>query len=117
MARHVWVQWPLPEVCVSSYMNADYLRHREGVVLAARWASLPVADLGSGTVQSLRPLLASQGEKGEPGPPGPEVLRGLIPISLFLLGVVDVLHALSTVGVIFGPFPCSRTGHMAPGWA
>lgn len=23
MAQHVWAQWPLPEVCVSSYMNSD----------------------------------------------------------------------------------------------
>lgn len=38
------------------------------------------------TEPPIRPLLALQGEKGEPGPPGPEVLGGLVPVSLFLVG-------------------------------
>lgn len=47
LAQHVWVLWPLPEVCVSFYTNSDIQEiMRGGPSSRGWWVSLPVVRLG-----------------------------------------------------------------------
>lgn len=47
IAQHVWVLWPLPEVCVSFYTNSNIQEIMRGDPSSrGGWASLPVVRLG-----------------------------------------------------------------------